>query len=66
MPSSLWNLADNLAEGFHKDKCEDCKNKCLDCMFRLNCLDYSYECINSRQDTIKYHHYPKKKTFTDT
>ena len=31
MPSSLSNLADNLSEGLHSDKCTDCK-LCLDYM----------------------------------
>ena len=26
MESSLSSLADNLAEGFHNSKCEDCKS----------------------------------------
>ena len=31
MSSSLSNLANNLSEGFHTDKCTDCKS-CLDYM----------------------------------
>ena len=31
MSSSLSNLVDNLSEGFHSDKCTDCKS-CLDYM----------------------------------
>ena len=46
MSSPLSSLVDNLAEGFHNDKCTDCKSNreyisTKDKLLMLNCLKYS-------------------------
>ena len=56
MTSSLSNLVDNLAEGFHKieckyghdnKKCKTCEIKCKDCEY---CLEYT----NGKDDSVVY------------
>ena len=53
MSSSLSSLADNLSEGFHSDKCIDCKSY-LDYMSvkddQWNCTQLIFRCFECKKN----------------
>ena len=51
MSSSLSNIVDNLAEGFHSDKCTDCKS-CLDDM-PIKDNQLSFRCFERKKNYKK-------------
>ena len=51
MSSSLQNLVDNLSEGFHSDKCTDCKS-CLDYMITKD-DQFIFRCFECKKNYEK-------------